>query len=126
MGPSVMRPQLYPIRPFVLRLIVAVIVSAAICPLATADDQMPRFSEQVIANDLAGGYQVITSDLNGDGKPDLIALASGMTELVWFENPGWQRHVIATGLRHMINAAAWDIDGDGIPEIAIAYGFSTK
>jgi hypothetical protein len=49
-----------------------------------------------------------------------------MTEPVWFENPSWQRHVIATNLAQMINAAAWDIDGDGIPEIAIAYGFSSK
>ncbi len=77
-----------------------------------------------MAADLAGGYQVVAADVNGDGKLDLIALASNMTELVWFENPGWQRHVLASHLHHMINAAAWDIDGDGIPEIAVAYGFS--
>ena len=43
------------------------------------------FSEHVVASDLKGGYQVVAADLNGDGKPDLIALASGMTELVWYE-----------------------------------------
>src|ERR1039457_7479342 len=63
------------------------------------------FSEHTIASDLKGGYQVVAADLNGDGKPDLIALASGMTELVWYENPAWQRHVIATGLSGMINCA---------------------
>jgi hypothetical protein len=83
-----------------------------------------RFEAQTIASDLTGGYQVVACDLNHDGKPDLIALASNMTELVWFENPGWQRHVIATSLTRMINLAAWDFDGDGIPEIALAYGFS--
>ncbi len=49
-----------------------------------------------------------------------------MDELVWFENPGWERHVIASGLNEMINAAAADTDGDGIPEIALAYGFSME
>jgi hypothetical protein len=83
-----------------------------------------RFGAHTIATDLAGGYQVVACDVNGDGKIDLIALASDMTDLVWFENPGWQRHVIAGNLPHMINLAAWDLDGDGIPEIALAYGFS--
>jgi hypothetical protein len=62
--------------------------------------------------------------MNRDGKPDLVALSSGMTELVWFENPGWQRHVIAANLSGMINLAAADIDGDGIPVIVLASGFS--
>ena len=84
----------------------------------------PRFAEHSIATDLIGGYQVVVSDINHDGKPDLIAVASGMKELVWFENPGWQRHVIAANISRPINCAAWDIDGDRIPEIALAHEFS--
>jgi hypothetical protein len=49
-----------------------------------------------------------------------------MTDLVWFENPTWERHVITSGLHRMINLAAWDIDGDGIPEIALAHEFSMR
>src|SRR5690242_19477964 len=111
-------------RLLVVWLRFAGIVSAAVCGSLSASDLAPRFSQQTLADDLTGGYQVVASDLNGDGKLDLIALASNMTELVWFENPGWQRHVLATNLPHMINAAAWDADGDGIPEIAVAYNFS--
>ena len=83
-----------------------------------------RFVAHTIATDLTGGYQVVVSDINRDGKPDLIALASGMKELIWFENPGWQRHVLVSGISRPINCAAWDIDGDGIPEIALAHEFS--
>src|SRR5260370_35818147 len=90
----------------------------------SAQAQTLRVEEHTIASDLTGGYQVIAYDINHDGKPDLVALASGMTELVWFENPGWQRHVIASNLPRMINCALWDIDGDGIPEIVVAYEFS--
>ena len=83
-----------------------------------------RFEEHTIATDLTGGYQVVVSDINYDGKPDLIAVASGMKELIWFENPGWQRHVLVANISRPINCAAWDIDGDGIPEIALAHEFS--
>jgi FG-GAP-like repeat/Aldos-2-ulose dehydratase, beta-propeller domain len=86
----------------------------------------PAFREHTIATDLTAGYQVVVSDINHDGKPDLIALASGLNELIWFENPGWQRHVIVSGISRPINCAAWDIDGDGIPEIALAYEFSNE
>ena len=85
-----------------------------------------EFREHTIATDLTGGYQVVACDVNHDGKTDLIALASGMTELVWFENPTWERHVIARNLPRMINLAAWDIDGDGIPEIVLAHEFSMR
>ena len=62
-----------------------------------------HFTPHSIATDLKGGYQVVAADLNHDGRPDLIALASGMPELVWYENPGWQRHVITSGMTAMIN-----------------------
>jgi hypothetical protein len=86
----------------------------------------PEFRAHTLATDLKGGYQVVPVDMNHDGKIDLIALASGMTDLVWFENPTWERHVIASNLPHMINLAAWDTDGDGIPEIALASEFSMR
>jgi len=66
-----------------------------------------ELAQHPIANDLKGGYQVVAADVNHDGKIDLIAVASGQTELAWYENPAWQRHVIAGNLKGMINAAYW-------------------
>ena len=83
-----------------------------------------RFTAHTIDSGLSGGYQVVVADLNRDGKPDIIALASGLNELRWYENPGWTPHVLVTGINQPINAAAYDVDGDGIPEIALAHGFS--
>lgn len=91
-----------------------------------AGEPQPRFLAHTLASDLKGGYQVVPVDINGDGKIDLIALATSTPELTWFENPTWQRHVIASPIDRMINLAAKDIDGDGVPEIVLASGWSNK
>jgi hypothetical protein len=93
--------------------------------LATAADGPPllQFREHTIATDLPGGYQVVAADLNHDGKLDLIALSTRAKELVWFENPTWERHVLATGVAHMINCVPVGADSEGIPEIVLASEF---
>ncbi|MGC8793671.1 MAG: FG-GAP repeat domain-containing protein [Bryobacteraceae bacterium] len=103
---------------FLLMLALACAGVAAPPPLA--------LRAHLIRDDLKAGYQVAVADLNRDRRPDLVALASGARELAWFENPGWQRYIIVEGLQGMINAAAADTDGDGMPEIVLAWEFSMR
>ena len=91
---------------------------------AMASTRPVQFEEHTLATDLAGGYQAVACDVNGDGKLDIIALASDMPDLVWFENPGWKRHVMARNLPSMINLACWNKTPHSVPEVVIAYGFS--
>lgn len=93
---------------------------------AVLSAQPLRFREHVVAGDLKFGYQLAAVDVNGDGRTDLIAVDERATDLAWYENPGWQRHVIATGVPRTINVDCADIDGDGTPEIAILYKFESR
>ncbi len=90
--------------------------------------ELPRFREHIISDQLKFGYQLVAVDLNGDGKKDLIAIDEGATELAWFENqhPVWKRHVLAVDVPRPINADCWDVDGDGVPEVVLAYRFETS
>jgi hypothetical protein len=87
---------------------------------------LPLFREHLVTADLKMGYQLAVADLNRDGRKDLIAIDERTTEVAWYENPGWQRHVLASNVPRPINADCWDMDADGIPEVALAYGFETN
>jgi len=93
------------------------------------------FMAHTIATGVTGGYQVIAADIDHDGKTDVIGL-SQRGDLVWYENPTWTPHIILAESQaqrmigqdawHMVNGDAADLDGDGIPEIALAYGFNVN
>ncbi len=65
------------------------------------------------------GYGLQLEDVDGDGDRDIL-LADKST-VQWYENPGWEKHVIARDLtvRDNVCLAARDIDGDGKCEIAV-------
>ena len=59
------------------------------------------------------------ADVNGDKKPDILAISG--TQLVWFENPSWQAHVVLDGQtpKDNVTLAPHDIDRDGRLDVAL-------
>lgn len=82
------------------------------------------FRIHIIAQNISGGYALLAVDLNKDHKTDVVALGLSADSLVWFENPYWIPHVITTQAPKMVAMDSADLDGDGIPEIAVAYDFA--
>lgn len=105
-----------------VRILGVIFLSAFACFGA----DLSAFRETTVTSGLKMGYQLVVVDLNNDGKKDIIALDERSTELAWFENPNWERRVLADNVPRPINAAAWDTDQDGIPEVALAHGFETN
>jgi len=52
-------------------------------------------------------------DINGDGKVDLIAGGNSSGGLVWYENPGWEKHSIDSDIGFSTDAEIADVDQDG-------------
>ncbi len=83
-----------------------------------------QFRTHVIEAEIPGGYAVMTTDVNNDGRLDIMGMTSRVKEVPWYENPSWDRHVLIQDMNGLVNMAAHDVDGDGIPEIAIENEFS--
>jgi hypothetical protein len=79
-----------------------------------------------IDTNFRGGYAVTVADFNHDGKLDVIANSLQAQDLAWYENPGWERHVIVADTPQIVNQAVADIDGDGIPEVAFQSSFAMQ
>ena len=59
------------------------------------------------------------ADVNGDGKPDVVAVANDA--VVWYENPTWAKHDVIRGATEKDNVClqARDVDGDGRVDFAL-------
>ena len=90
---------------------------------ATAAD-LPKFKAQEIDTGLKIGYAVVTADVDGDKKPDIVVV--DQHKVVWYRNPGkaegeWKKFVMLDGKTKPDNVciAPIDIDSDGKPEFVV-------
>src|SRR5947199_829844 len=80
------------------------------------------FFEQTLIENIKDGYWLDTVDINSDGRPDLVASGLELGQLVWYENPGWHKHLMAT----LPERVAWDysdIQWHGMVDVVIWHEF---
>jgi FG-GAP-like repeat len=100
-------------------------VPLSVLLLASCLSSASRGQERTVIDDnFPGAYQVEVADVNGDKRPDVIAV--GGNTCAWYENPTWKKRIVSTGRQTpgIISSATADLDADGKAEIAIAYEFA--
>jgi hypothetical protein len=102
-----------------MRFSACLILLAAGSASAAEPAAFPQFKMQEIDTQLKIGYAVLTADINGDKKPDIVVV--DQLQVVWYENPTWKKRVILDGKTKPDNvcAATLDIDGDGQLDIVL-------
>ncbi len=87
----------------------------------------PAFRAQEIATGFGVGYAVVTGDVNADGRTDIVAINA--TDLVWFQAPTWEKHVMTTKgatVADNVTLALHDIDRDGRLDVALGAGWTRQ
>ena len=103
---------------FLLGFSLAAVAAQDVTPKA------PTFKAVEIDSKIEIGYGVTVADINGDKKPDIIL--ADKNQIVWYQNPTWEKHIIAEKLTKLdhVCIAARDIDGDGKAELAAGAGWN--
>jgi hypothetical protein len=113
-----------------LPTLAAAVLGAAGALLAAQAGQPPaafQFRAEQIASDFGVGYAVTTGDVNGDGRIDILAINA--TDLVWFQAPTWEKHVMLTAgatVADNVTLAAHDVDRDGRLDVALGAGWTRQ
>jgi len=94
------------------------------CNLLGAEPPLPKFRAVDVDTKVQIGYGLAIADVDGDGKIDIL-LADKNT-IQWYQNPSWEKHIIAENLteKDHVCIAAQDIDGDGRAEVAVGAGWN--
>lgn len=101
-------------------------IAPTVAPPAVPRNPALRFERQEIRRDFGVGYAVTVADINGDRRPDVVAISG--TQLVWYENPSWREHVLLEGQTPKDNVALapQDIDGDSRTDVALAAAWNPR
>lgn len=95
------------------------VVAALLC---SCGREAPHESAVVFVHEVIDSEGIVdpwlkaVGDLNADGRPDLVAGYRTEGGLVWYENPGWKKHVIDVG-KFSTDGEVADLDRDGDPDI---------
>jgi hypothetical protein len=73
---------------------------------------------------LPAGYQVAVADVNGDRRPDIVALSTGKNLVEWYENPTWKARPVSTRLHAPISLAPLFRPGYAARGMALAADFA--
>lgn len=84
-----------------------------------------RWESRLVAK-IPEGYQVAVADVNGDGRPDILALSSGDNIVVWYQNPSWESHPITTATHANIALAPLFKAGYPAQGVALASDFDLR
>ncbi|HEV2248845.1 MAG TPA: FG-GAP-like repeat-containing protein [Terriglobia bacterium] len=99
------------------------IASFSIGRSAQTGNHRPRWRAHSVAS-VPSGYQVAVADIDGDGRPDILALSSEKNIVAWYQNPSWRERSVTTSTEKNISLAPLFRPASPAQGLALASGFN--
>ncbi len=85
----------------------------------------PTWTPYTISTVVDGAYSVLTTDVDGDGRVDVLSAGYTDDKIAWYRNgggspPTWTAHSISTTADGAHSVFATDVDGDGWVDVLSA------
>jgi hypothetical protein len=80
------------------------------------------FASTVVEDGLKDGYWLAPVDVDGDGRPDLVASGLAEGHVVWYQNPTWTKRRIAT-FDKTVSLDAGDVAGAGRADLVVCHDY---
>lgn len=80
-----------------------------------------NFTQQIIEQNEVGLYRIISTDLNGDNRPDLIATSIESHSIISYiqgTNGGFEKRIVAEKILLPTDVVAGDFNKDGLTDLA--------
>lgn len=104
------------IRPILSHLSYCLLFISA--TVIAGDQPFPQFKTHDVNPEAGTGLAIAVADIEGDGDLDIVGVSSD--DVAWYENPTWERYLIADTVKNgNVCIAGEDLDGDGLPEFAL-------
>lgn len=82
----------------------------------------PKFTPEIVADQLRDGYWLEAPDLNNDNKPDLFGYGLRLGEIYWYANDDkWTKRLVADKIKMPVGADYADVNGNGHQDIIVCY-----
>lgn len=100
-----------------------VLGEAAEAPPSPPDGPIFARPERIVELPPGPAEALLTADIDGDGRQDLLYLGSGEARILMAVNQGYQTASLPDGFTSDIRSAAWgDLDNDGRLDLALCAG----
>jgi hypothetical protein len=86
-----------------------------------------QWVQHTLDDNLRTARMIRAGDINGDGRPDLVATGETDNLIAWYQNPGligqpWSKHVIDNLNVDPLHGQIVDMNGDGKLDVLMAFG----
>lgn len=94
------------------------------CSTTPPERPFVSFQRHIIDTRFDDNSQLLLTDIDGDGAPDIVVMQRQPARLSWYRNPDWAAGALSVGAARLYEMRTLDVTGNGVEDIALLGDFA--